>query len=118
MGRSLLLVDDDQGNLLTLSVLLEDEGFAVDVAACCDEARKKLSGSGQDYDLVLLDLHLGDGLGSELLPIVRRQLPAAKTILVSGSIAQGEVPPARFDAVIMKGTDFPSLLATVRKLLA
>jgi len=35
-----MLIDDDEGNRVTLSALLEDEGYVVDLAASFSEARQ------------------------------------------------------------------------------
>jgi len=56
-GARLLIVDDDASNRLTLSALLEDEGYAVEIAESFDEGVAKIRGEAP-YALVLLDLHL------------------------------------------------------------
>jgi CheY-like chemotaxis protein/anti-sigma regulatory factor (Ser/Thr protein kinase) len=112
-GLRLLLVDDDQSNLLTLSVLLEGEGFVVDVAASFAAAKAQLAAAGARYDLVVLDQNLGDGHGSALLPLVRERMPEAKALLISGDTAGEALSAAGFDAVLIKSTPFPELLAKV-----
>jgi CheY-like chemotaxis protein/anti-sigma regulatory factor (Ser/Thr protein kinase) len=112
-GLRLLLVDDDQSNLLTLSVLLEGEGFVVDVAASFASAQEALAAKDVAYDLVVLDQSLGDGQGTALLPLVRARLPEAKALLISGSIEGEELARAGFDAVLIKSTPFPEILAAV-----
>jgi CheY-like chemotaxis protein len=113
-GR-LLLVEDDPGNQLTLSVLLEESGFSVAIAESCAEARRLLQGQAK-YDAVLLDSWLGDGDGRSLIPLVRRQAPTAKLVLVTGMGTRG--PPAPVDAVFQKGRAFAELLACLSGLLA
>jgi two-component system response regulator RegA len=112
--RSLLLVEDDAGNQLTLSVLLEESGFSVVIAESCAEARRLLHGQAR-FDAVLLDSKLGDGDGRTLIPLVRREVPAAKLVLVTG-LNRGPPPPV--DAVFQKGRSFAELLACLRGLLA
>lgn len=116
MQRAVLLVDDDESSRVVLSVLLEDEGFRVDMAGSVAEARAMLAGE-QGYHLVMLDQHLGDGRGTDLLALVRARAPGAKALLISGSVEEGEVDLAGFDAVIGKSTGFPELLAHIRRLL-
>ena len=82
VGRSLLLVEDDVGNALTLSALLEDCGFRVDIAASLAEARGQMK--TQRYALILLDNRLRDGAGHELIPELRQHLPKAPIVLVCG----------------------------------
>ncbi len=50
MGRTLLLVDDDEANTQILSIIFEDEGLHTDTAASGAEALGKLS--EKRYDLV------------------------------------------------------------------
>ncbi|HEU4405957.1 MAG TPA: response regulator [Polyangiaceae bacterium] len=113
----LLLVDDDESNRLTLAVLLEDEGYEVDVAASFAEARAKIVAPGAAYDGVLLDQHLGDGLGLDLLGAVRRHLPGAKAVLISGSISELEGSSCGADGVLPKAMPFPEALAVIRRAL-
>ncbi len=110
----LLLVEDDPGNRLTLSVLLEESGFSVAIAESCAEARRLLH-AGAKYDAVLLDSYLGDGDGRSLIPLVRRQAPTAKLVLVTGMGQRGA--PAPVDAVFQKGRAFAELLACLKGLL-
>ena len=108
--KRVLLVDDDEGNRLSLSFMLEDEGYVVDVAASCAEGRAALDTGA--YDVVILDHNLGDGLGTSLLPIVRAAMPAARIAMLSGEQVSGIV----VDVVLQKGMDPSSLLSAVRTL--
>jgi two-component system response regulator RegA len=112
--RSLLLVEDDPGNGLTLSVLLEESGFSVELAESCARARQLLQEQPK-YDAVLLDSWLGDGDGRTLIPLVRQQTPGAKLVLVTGMGTRGA--PLPVDAVFQKGRAFAELLACLRTLL-
>jgi two-component system response regulator RegA len=112
--RSLLLVEDDPANWLTLSALLEDAGFVVDVAESCAQAARYLEGRPR-YDVVLLDSGLGDGNGWELVPLIRHQVPAARVVLVSGQEGSREQTPA--DATFHKGDDVKQLLTCLERLL-
>ena len=59
-----LVVEDDEGIADGLRTHLRQHGEAVDVAA----DRRRLGGAAREpFDLVLLDLGLPDGDGSELL---------------------------------------------------
>jgi DNA-binding response OmpR family regulator len=112
--RSVLLVEDDPANWLTLSALLEEEGFAVDIAESCAQAARYLEGQPR-YDVVLLDSLLGDGNGWELVPLIRHRVPAARVVLVSGQEGAGVHTPA--DALFHKGDDVRELLACLEQLL-
>jgi two-component system response regulator RegA len=112
--RSVLLVEDDPANWLTLSAVLEEAGFTVAVAESLPQADRLLQGQPR-YDAVLLDWSLGDADARELIPLVRHRMPAAKIVLVSG---QGRAAPhVPVDAVFQKGTHVDELLACLERLL-
>jgi DNA-binding response OmpR family regulator len=103
-----LLADDDESTRITLGVLLEDAGYDVDLAASCAAARALLAREVR-YDKVLLDYHLGDGLGTDLIREARKRLPDARIILMSGSAGTGGSRHAA-DGCFVKGAVFDDLL--------
>ena len=113
VGRCLLLVEDDEDNRLSMMALLEDAGFAVVTAGSYAEAARLLQRPG-GYDAVLLDQGLGDGQGTDLVPLVRRVLPSAKLVLVTG---EDSLPRVQVDGVFLKGKLFDELLVFLWKLL-
>jgi DNA-binding response OmpR family regulator len=114
----LLLVDDSETNRLVLGSLLEDEGLDVDLAESFAAGRSKLTACPAPYDLVLLDQHLGDGLGTDLVPIARSVMARAKILLLSGCGGQDAIPTgSEVDGILTKGDDFEGLVATLRRLL-
>ncbi|HVF43675.1 MAG TPA: response regulator [Pyrinomonadaceae bacterium] len=82
----LLVVDDEENILLTISEVLRLEGHEVDTAASGREAASKLE-AGENYDLILTDLHMEDGDGLLLLEEVRRHTPLTITIVLTGFAA-------------------------------
>jgi len=110
------LVDDDEGNRVTLAALLEDEGFEVDVAASFTEAKSLLEGAPPSYLAILLDHALGDGYGSDLVPVIRRALPTSKVVAMSGSVGADRIRQ-RADGDLPKGLHFPDFLNRLRQLL-
>jgi CheY-like chemotaxis protein len=112
-----LLVDDDESNRLTLSALLEDDGFSVDVAVSFADATQLLEGQVTPYDAVLLDHSLGDGYGSDLIPLIRRVLPETKVVAMSGSLGADGMRRAA-DAELPKGLHFPDFLSRLQTLLS
>jgi CheY-like chemotaxis protein len=112
--RSLLLVEDDPSNGLTLSALLEEAGFTVVVAESCMEVARRLEEQAR-YDVVLLDSRLGDGDGRGLIPLIRRQLPEARLVLVSGQASAEAGAPV--EAVFQKGESAGELLECLERLL-
>jgi two-component system response regulator RegA len=114
--KHLLLVDDDESNRLTLSTLLEDDGFVVDLAVSFADATRILESAQHAYDAVLLDNSLGDGYGSELIPLIRRLLPQAKVFAMSASLGADRMRRAA-DAELPKGLHFPDFLGRLQALL-
>ena len=116
--KRILLVDDSDSNRLVLGSLLEDEGLEVVSAASFAQARERLAAEGGAFDIVMVDQHLGDGLGSNLVPLVRKQAPRAKVMLISGSADEDVAKGTIFDATVPKGRDFRDVLALMHELLA
>ena len=71
--RRLLIVDDEPHIGLLLRPHLERLGYVVSIARTLGEARHALAGGVPPLDAMLLDLHLPDGSGFDLL----RELRAA-----------------------------------------
>jgi DNA-binding response OmpR family regulator len=108
-----LLVDDSEPVRLTLTALLEDAGYAVVEAATLEHARALLSAT-PGVDLVLLDLGLPDGRGTELLPDIRGAQPHARVAVLSGSAGEAV---AGAHAVLEKAAAPAELLARIAQLL-
>lgn len=87
-----LLVDDHPLILSALQTVIKGLGDDVDVlgAASAAEAREALS-KDAEYDLVLLDLALGDADGFELLTELRATYPALPVVVVSASDRTADV---------------------------
>ena len=85
-----LLVEDDPALGATLRDALRLEGHQVRHAASAAEARALLAHDG-DPDLMLLDLGLPDGDGSELLQAVRRRSAFAVIVLSARQDEAGKI---------------------------
>jgi DNA-binding response OmpR family regulator len=107
-----LLVDDSDSVRLTLGAILEDAGHIVIEASTLASARRCLQDAC--FDLVVLDVHLGDGLGPSLIPEVRAALPGARIAVLTG--APAAVDGA--DAVFVKGDDPLQLLEQMERTIA
>jgi CheY-like chemotaxis protein len=68
MKRRILVVDDDYEIRQALVLLLEREGYAVDLAQDASEALNKLRSS--QYDLVLTDIEMPGMSGLQLMRIL------------------------------------------------
>jgi DNA-binding response OmpR family regulator len=108
----ILLVDDSDAVRLTLAAILEDAGHVVIDVDSLASARAALIGA--TFDLVLLDVHLGDGLGPSLIPEVRAALPAATVALLTGE----PDPVEGADIVLVKGEDPFLLLEQMERAVA
>ncbi len=87
-----LLVDDHPLILSALQAVIQGLGDDVTVigAASAREARQALEASA-GYDLVLLDLQLGDANGFDLLVELRANYPALPVVIVSASDRTSDV---------------------------
>lgn len=115
-----LIVDDTENNRRALQTVLEDCELRVDAAASLAEARELLLASGSRYRLVVLDQHLNDGLGTDLVALIRQCQPEARILLLSGSASEEMLRQegTKVDAHLAKGRDIAELLSVVTELLA
>ena len=77
-----LIVDDDLGFALPTSELIAREGFTTTLAGSLREAREQLACAPPD--IVVLDMHLPDGLGIELLKDLEL-MPSTQTVMVTAN---------------------------------
>jgi DNA-binding response OmpR family regulator len=112
---TVLIVDDDAAIRLLCRVNLELEGHRVAEAAYLEQARSVLA--AEPVDVVLLDLHIGNERGVDLLRELRRDRPEIAVALLTGS-PQERFPDeeAKADAVIPKPFEIEELGRTVRRL--
>jgi DNA-binding response OmpR family regulator len=82
----ILVVDDERSVRMMLETALRAQGYRVQSAASGREARDLLQ--GEEFDLLLLDLQLGDSDGIEILRETKHLWPATEVILLTahGSI--------------------------------
>ncbi|HEX5688827.1 MAG TPA: response regulator, partial [Roseiflexaceae bacterium] len=82
----ILVVDDERSVRMMLETALRAQGYRVQSVASGHEAREQLK--SEEFDLLLLDLQLGDTDGIELLREAKKQWPATEVILLTahGSI--------------------------------
>jgi DNA-binding NtrC family response regulator len=110
-----LVVDDDRSLRLLCRVNLELDGFAVSEAATLDEARAALL--AEPVSAVLLDVHVGNENGLDLLDELKaagRELPV---VLLTGESGLPREARGRADAVLSKPFQIADLSTTVGRLL-
>jgi two-component system nitrogen regulation response regulator NtrX len=82
MSASILIVDDEESILASLSSILRDEGYEVAVAKDGVEALRVYT--MDPPDLMLLDIWMPEMDGMETLRRVRELVPAAQVMMMSG----------------------------------
>lgn len=88
-ARRLLVVDDEPHIGLLLRLQMESRGYELRLARSLFEARAALLSDADQPDAILLDLHLPDGSGVELLRELRSR-PATATLPIIILTAEGE----------------------------
>ena len=104
----LLVLDDEESLAELLSTALTEAGYSVQVAHSLAAARALLA--QQEFDVALLDLHLPDGSGLQLLEEMGSQ--GTEAIVVTGSL---DVPSA-IQAMKLGASDYlvkPALISEV-----
>jgi ActR/RegA family two-component response regulator len=117
---TVLLVDDDEVTLLTLSVVLTHNGFDVATATNVADALKLIS-SGT-YDVLLSDLHMpGAGDGLTVVSAMRHSNPQAVTMLLTSFPEMNAAAHAillQTDEILIKSMDMTLLVEAIKKRLA
>jgi DNA-binding response OmpR family regulator len=111
-GHTVLVVDDDASIRLLCRLNLELDGWTVREASRLPQAREQLADDA--VDVVVLDVHLGSGNGIEFLRELRRDRPAVKVAMLTGS---DRLEGVDSDAVIPKPFTIEQLTSTVADLV-
>lgn len=120
LGQPLVLVVDDDPDLCAnLWDLLRERGFRVAIAHDEQEAGRQLHESA--FAIVLIDMKLPSGDGSEVYQQVRQTNPQARTVVITGHRAELDPLVQRVlaegaDAVCYKPFDVPRLLSMLKQL--
>jgi DNA-binding response OmpR family regulator len=114
----LLIVEDNEKLAALMAKLLAENLYSVDTVATADEARAALE--IVDYDLILLDLSLPDGDGSEILHSLRRRGQATRILVATARadvIQRIETLNDGADDYLVKPFALDELLARIKALL-
>lgn len=111
-----LLVDDEEIVLTTLSAILEQNGFVCRTAGDGFEALRHLRETPPD--ILISDLRMPNMSGFELLAIIRRRFPQIAVIVISGEfIVNAQTSGLLMNAFFQKGEYTPQqLIETMREL--
>ena len=117
-GGRILFVDDHLDTNAALKILLERRGYhvttAASVASGLELARK------EEFDLLVSDIGLPDGDGTDLLRMILKERPM-KAIAVSGYSTDADVEKSRsagFQHHLKKPIAFPDLERVIAEVLA
>jgi len=115
---SILIVDDNESILETLSAILEVKGYRTDTAKNGREAIEK--SKTNFYNLALLDIRLPDIEGTKLLTKIEETSPRMVKIMITGYASLENAVKALnlgADAYIMKPVDPENLLKVINEKL-
>ena len=120
MDRSkLLFVDDEAAIRVTLSAILEQQGFAVTVAATVPEALRFIA--QEQFDVLIADLNIGlAGDGFTVVSAMRRTQPDAVTLILTGYPDFETAVRAlreQVDDYVTKPADIKQLVETIKNKL-
>ena len=111
---TILVVEDDASLRMLCRINLDLEGYRVLEAETIQRAIELVT--DEPVDVVLLDLHVGERHGTELLPILRAQRPEAAICLLSGTSEADPPDEEGVDGFIRKPFELDVLTETVRRL--
>jgi DNA-binding response OmpR family regulator len=111
---TVLVVEDDASLRMLCRVNLEVEGYRVLEAETIERATKLVG--AEPVDVVLLDLHVAERRGTELLPVLRAERPEAAVCLLSGTSETDPPDEEGVDGFIRKPFELEVLNETVRRL--
>ncbi len=82
IGKSILLVDDDQHLAESMAGWLAEQSHRVDTAESLGTARRRLQ--HRQYDILITDLRLGSEDGFDLIAFTRKHHPETSILVVTG----------------------------------
>lgn len=112
--KRVLIVEDDAATRFALSRILTFKGYEVVTASNLESGLAEC----EDHRCVLLDLHLPDGLGLEVLKRMRERCHSARIAICSAAYDPGlreRVEHYRPDAVFIKPIDLDALLEWIAR---
>ena len=114
-GTTVLVVDDDSALRLLCRVNLELEGYRVLEAPTLEAAEAAVA--TERVDVILLDVHVGEGDGRRFLRELRDAENAVAVALFTGSSELDSEDRELADAVLPKPFALGELTSTVRRLV-
>ena len=119
MSPSVLIVDDEQLLVRTLSSVLSEYGYRITVAGSAEEAAPRIFGQ-ERFDLILLDNRLPGESGIDLMQRIREQAVRSKVILMTAygtAEVRRQVERLEVDHYLTKPFDLGVVVEEVRALI-
>ncbi len=114
--RSLLVVDDEPVIRMIARTCLTAAGFVVADAGDEASAQEAIQKATKPFDLILLDLTLGETHGADLIPYFRSWSPTTRILVFSG-LGSEEVEGLDVEGYLSKPFTKKSLLSAVSQAL-
>src|SRR5260370_13106642 len=115
LGKRILLVDDDQGALESITLLLRIDRHIVTQVRNSSEALALLA--HEPFDLVILDYFMPGMKGNELAAKIRGGAPALPILMVTAYFEKLVDTDNPVDAIIAKPSGVDELRQAIPKLL-
>ena len=115
---SILLVDDDEETLETISDILQEKGYYTETAKTGKEALAKAE--KRLFNIILLDIKLPDISGIEVLKVLsEKHLPILTIMITANATVQNAIDANNFgaSAYILKPIDPEKLFRTIKECL-
>jgi DNA-binding response OmpR family regulator len=119
VSASVLIVDDEQLLVRTLSSVLSEYGYRITVAGSAEEAAPRIFGQ-ERFDLILLDNRLPGESGIDLMQRIREQAVRSKVILMTAygtAEVRRQVERLEVDHYLTKPFDLGVVVEEVRALI-
>lgn len=97
-GLKILIVDDEELLVESLARFFGRKGFIVEKAFGIEEARQKIK--TDSFQILITDMRMPDGLGSELIELQRKQVAASIIICATGFSEEDKA------TILAKGADY------------
>jgi two-component system nitrogen regulation response regulator NtrX len=100
----ILIIDDEKNVRRSISVILEDAGYAVSVAEDAIRGMEKMRAQAQStaFDIIILDIRLGDVSGIQLFQKIRAEGFTTPVLFISGNASLSEA----VETIRLGGADF------------
>jgi CheY-like chemotaxis protein len=116
--QTILLVEDHADTANVFARMLRRDGYQVTIASTAAGAAQICE--QQNFDLLICDLQLPDGLGNQVLIAARARAPETKGIVVSGHDSPSKLAEAKqfgFEDYFLKPIDYPVLRDAISRIL-